>query len=137
MIKGVRTEQRKATVAQVKALAADLELLQYRISQAELRAPVNAVVRARLQEPGDMTSAQKPVYTLALTEPKWVRVWIDEGDLGRIKSGSHSGCRKMLALGTPREVRQQAGLAHAADMNTAFIAIVENARAQNHKEGNQ
>ncbi len=44
---------------------------------------------------------------------------------------------KMLALGTPREVRQQAGLAHAADMNTAFIAIVENARAQNHKEGNQ
>ncbi len=87
MVKGVRTEQRKATVAQVKALAADLELLQYRISQAELRAPVNAVVRARLQEPGDMTSAQKPVYTLALTEPKWVRVWIDEGDLGRIKSG--------------------------------------------------
>ncbi|MDL4915740.1 MAG: HlyD family efflux transporter periplasmic adaptor subunit [Enterobacterales bacterium endosymbiont of Blomia tropicalis] len=133
MIKGVRTEQRKATVAQVKALAADLELLQYRISQAELRAPVNAVVRARLQEPGDMTSAQKPVYTLALTEPKWVRVWIDEGDLGRIKSGSHSGCRE----NTPREVRQRAGLAHAADMNTAFIAIVENARAQNHKEGNQ
>ncbi|WP_145524458.1 ATP-binding cassette domain-containing protein [Yersinia vastinensis] len=40
---------------------------------------------------------------------------------------------KMLALGTPREVRQQAGLEHAADMNTAFIAIVENARAQNHK----
>ena len=80
-----------------------------------------------------MTSAQKPVYTLALTEPKWVRVWIDEGDLGRIKSGSHSGCQE----NTPREVRQRAGLAHAADMNTAFIAIVENARAQNHKEGNQ
>lgn len=40
---------------------------------------------------------------------------------------------KMLALGTPQEVRQQAGLAHAADMNAAFIAIVENARAQNHK----
>ena len=87
MIKGVRTEQREATVAQVKALEADLELLQYRISQAELRAPVNAVVRARLQEPGDMTSAQKAVYTLALSEPKWVRVWVSERDLGRIRSG--------------------------------------------------
>lgn len=37
---------------------------------------------------------------------------------------------KLLALGTPRDVRQQAGLAHAADMNTAFIAIVEQGRAQ-------
>ncbi|HBT4671654.1 TPA: ABC transporter ATP-binding protein [Klebsiella pneumoniae] len=36
---------------------------------------------------------------------------------------------KMLALGTPKEVRQMAGLNHTADMNTAFIAIVENARA--------
>ncbi|WP_159869068.1 MULTISPECIES: ATP-binding cassette domain-containing protein [unclassified Raoultella] len=41
---------------------------------------------------------------------------------------------KMLALGTPREVRQKAGLEHAADMNTAFIAIVENARAKEHKQ---
>ncbi|WP_373239757.1 ATP-binding cassette domain-containing protein [Kluyvera ascorbata] len=37
---------------------------------------------------------------------------------------------KMLALGTPKEVRQMAGLDHTTDMNTAFIAIVENARAK-------
>lgn len=37
---------------------------------------------------------------------------------------------RLLALGTPREVRQQAGLAHAADMNAAFIAIVEQGRAK-------
>lgn len=90
MVKGVRKEQREATVAQVKALEADLELLQYRLSQAKLRAPVNAVVRARLQEPGDMTSAQKAVYTLALNEPKWVRVWVSESDLGRVKSGMNA-----------------------------------------------
>ncbi|CNH97330.1 putative membrane fusion protein (MFP) component of efflux pump%2C membrane anchor protein YbhG [Yersinia frederiksenii] len=87
MVKGVRTEQREAAIAQVKALEADLELLRYRISQAELRSPVDAIVRARLQEPGDMTSPQKAVYTLALTEPKWVRVWVSESDLGRVKSG--------------------------------------------------
>lgn len=37
---------------------------------------------------------------------------------------------KLLALGTPKEVRQLAGLDHTADMNSAFIAIVENARAK-------
>lgn len=36
---------------------------------------------------------------------------------------------KMLALGTPRDVRAQAGTEYAADMNSAFIAIVEQARA--------
>jgi ABC-2 type transport system ATP-binding protein len=36
---------------------------------------------------------------------------------------------KMLALGTPRQVREQAGSDHVRDMNSAFIAIVEQSRA--------
>lgn len=36
---------------------------------------------------------------------------------------------KMLALGSPKQVRLQAGDAGASDMNSAFIAIVEQARA--------
>lgn len=42
---------------------------------------------------------------------------------------------RVLALGTPREVREQAGTGHDADMNTAFIAIVEQARAKGHASG--
>jgi HlyD family secretion protein len=87
LVAGVRSEQRLASVAQVRALQSDVDLLQYRLSQAELRAPSDAVVRARLQEPGDMTSAQKTVYTLALSEPKWVRVWVNERDLSRVRPG--------------------------------------------------
>ncbi|MEL0553341.1 MULTISPECIES: HlyD family efflux transporter periplasmic adaptor subunit [Enterobacteriaceae] len=87
MEKGVRSEQREASVAQVRATQAQLALLQYQLSQAELRAPVDAVVRARLQETGDMTSPQKSVFTLALSAPKWVRVWLNESDLGRVKAG--------------------------------------------------
>ncbi|NML47712.1 ABC transporter ATP-binding protein [Ramlibacter sp. G-1-2-2] len=37
---------------------------------------------------------------------------------------------QVLALGTPRQVREQAGAGHGADMNSAFIAIVEQGRAQ-------
>ena len=37
---------------------------------------------------------------------------------------------EMLAIGTPREVREKAGPEGAKDMNSAFIAIVEAARAR-------
>lgn len=87
MTRGVRQEQREATAFQVKALEAELELLHYRMTQTRLRAPVDAIVRARLQEPGDMTTPQKTVLTLALTRPEWVRVWVSESDLGRVKPG--------------------------------------------------
>jgi len=40
---------------------------------------------------------------------------------------------RVLALGTPRQVRQQAGTEGVGDMNDAFIAIVEQARS--HSEG--
>jgi ABC-2 type transport system ATP-binding protein len=42
---------------------------------------------------------------------------------------------RVLALGTPREVREQAGTGHDADMNSAFIAIVEQARGKGHASG--
>ncbi|MGH8172666.1 MAG: ATP-binding cassette domain-containing protein, partial [Rhodanobacteraceae bacterium] len=35
---------------------------------------------------------------------------------------------RVLALGTPQQVREQAGVEHAGDMNSAFIGIVERAR---------
>ncbi len=68
-------------------IKANLDLIKYNLTQAELRSPVNAVVRARLQEVGDMTTAQKAVYTLALTNPKWIRVYVNEQDLSSIKMG--------------------------------------------------
>lgn len=85
---GARSEDREAAKAQFDASKANLDLIRYQIQQSVLTAPVNAVVRARLQEVGDMTTAQKPVYTLALTQPKWVRVYANEKDLSAIKMGA-------------------------------------------------
>lgn len=85
---GARSEDREAAKAQFDASKANLDLIRYQIQQSVLTAPVNAVVRARLQEAGDMTTAQKPVYTLALTNPKWVRVYANEKDLSAIQMGA-------------------------------------------------
>ncbi|QIL43480.1 HlyD family efflux transporter periplasmic adaptor subunit [Acidovorax sp. HDW3] len=84
---GPRKEDIAAAEAQLKASEAQLALLQHQVSQGQLVSPSDAVVRSRLLEPGDMATPQKPAYALAITEPKWVRVYVGEPDLGKVKPG--------------------------------------------------
>ena len=84
---GARREEIDAADAQVAAARAQLALLRHQLDQGELRAPVEAVVRSRLLEPGDMASPQRPVLALAVTSPKWARIYVDESSLGQVKPG--------------------------------------------------
>jgi HlyD family secretion protein len=84
---GPRKEEIGAAEAQLKASQAQLALLQHQIEQGELKAPADAVVRSRLLEPGDMATPQRQVFALALVHPKWVRVYVSETDLGKVKPG--------------------------------------------------
>lgn len=59
----------------------------YLLSQYELRAPENGVIRSRLLEPGDMASPSKIVFKLSLLDKKWVRAYVSETELGRIYEG--------------------------------------------------
>jgi len=86
-IAGPRKEDIAQAQAQLRSDQAQLALLQQQLDDAQLRAPVDAVVRARLMEPGEMASPQKAVFTLAITDPKWVRAYVDEGNLARIREG--------------------------------------------------
>jgi HlyD family secretion protein len=87
VVTGPRKEDIAQAQAQLEVARAELALLNHQLEQAELKAPIDAVVRARLMEPGDMASPQRPVFTLAITDPKWVRAYITEVDLGRVKPG--------------------------------------------------
>ena len=84
---GARREEIDAADAQVAAARAQLALLRHQLAQGDLRAPVKAVVRSRLLEPGDMASPQRPVLALAVTSPKWARIYVDESSLGQVKPG--------------------------------------------------
>lgn len=84
---GARREEIDAADAQVAAARAQLALLRHQLDQGELRAPVKAVVRSRLLEPGDMASPQRPILALAVTTPKWARIYVDESSLGQVKPG--------------------------------------------------
>lgn len=76
-----------AAAAHRDADEAQLSLLRQQLADAVLYAPVDGTIRSRLLEPGDMASPQKPVFTLAMTTPKWVRAYVAEPDLGRIRPG--------------------------------------------------
>ena len=84
---GPRKEDIAQAAAQLAAGRAEAALIQHQIDESELRAPIAAVVRARLLEPGDMASPQRPAFTLAITAPKWVRAYVPEALLGRVRTG--------------------------------------------------
>ncbi|OUM03932.1 HlyD family efflux transporter periplasmic adaptor subunit [Variovorax sp. JS1663] len=87
VVTGPRKEDIAQAQAQLEVARAELAVLNRQVEEATLQSPIDAVVRARLMEPGDMASPQRPVYTLAITDPKWVRAYVAEADLGRIRPG--------------------------------------------------
>ena len=84
---GPRKEDVAQGEAQLRANQSQLELLRRQLADSELVAPSDAVVRSRLLEPGEMVSPQRPVLNLAILDPKWVRAYVSEPDLGRIHAG--------------------------------------------------
>lgn len=86
-VTGPRDEDIAQARAELQAMRAELALQEHQLALAELKAPLNAVVRSRLLEPGDMASPQRPVYLLAINNPKWVRAYVKESDLGHVKPG--------------------------------------------------
>jgi HlyD family secretion protein len=72
---GPRKEDVAQGDAQLRADQAQLALLQQQLKDADLLAPLDAVVRSRIVEPGEIAS------------PKWVRAYVGEPDLGSVHEG--------------------------------------------------
>jgi HlyD family secretion protein len=87
---GPRKEDVQAAEAGLAAQEAAAAVLRHDIAEGELRAPEAGVIENRILEPGDMASTQKPVFTLALTDPVWVRVYLPEAALGRVPVGARA-----------------------------------------------
>jgi HlyD family secretion protein len=92
-VAGPRQEEVAEAEARLRAAEAQLALLQQQLADTQLVAPVDAVVRTRLMEPGEMASPQKPVFSLAITDPKWVRAYVSEPDLGKVQPGMAASVR--------------------------------------------
>jgi HlyD family secretion protein len=86
-VAGPRKEEIAQAEAQLRSDEAQLALLRRQLEDMELRAPIDAVVRSRLVEPGEISSPQKAAFTLAITDPKWIRAYVSEPDLRAVREG--------------------------------------------------
>ena len=84
---GPRQEDIEQAKAQLAADQAQVAYAEQELADAQLKAPLDATVRSRIAEPGDMSSPAKAAFTLAITNPKWVRAYISETDLGKVHPG--------------------------------------------------
>jgi HlyD family secretion protein len=91
VVAGPRQEEIDEAEARLRAAEAQLALLKQQRADAVLVAPADAVVRTRLLEPGEMITPQKPIFSLAITDPKWVRAYVSEPDLGKVHPGMTAG----------------------------------------------
>jgi HlyD family secretion protein len=90
-IAGPRKEEVAENAARLRANEAQAAFLRQQLVDSELIAPMDAVVRTRAMEPGEMASPQRTVFALAITDPKWVRVYVAETDLGKVSHGMPAG----------------------------------------------
>ncbi|MDR3154966.1 MAG: efflux RND transporter periplasmic adaptor subunit [Deltaproteobacteria bacterium] len=72
---------------------AQLAVARTSLDDADLFAPSGGTVSVRVREPGEMVAAGDAVYVLSLDSPVWVRAYVDEPDLGRIRPGMEASVR--------------------------------------------
>jgi len=84
---GYRVEDISAARAQLAEREAALQVAERQLADAELVAPSQGVVLSRVREAGAIVAAGETVFVLSLTNPVWVRTYVSEVDLGRIKPG--------------------------------------------------
>jgi len=110
----VREGPRAQTIAQARARVeqarAALALAQTRVANARLESPLGGVVLEKHAEPGEFLSTGSPVVTVADTSQVWLRAYLDQTDLGRVR------------LGQPVEVRTDAYPAKKYTGTLAFIS---------------
>ena len=84
---GVRKEQVAVNRASVNTAQQNLKMAKVRLGFTVLRSPVSGVVTVRQAELGEYVSAGTPVVTIADLDHLWVRAYVSETDLGRVRFG--------------------------------------------------
>lgn len=79
--------KRQAASAHVDAAEAVVAEAEQALKDAQLFAPTDGIIRDRIVEVGDFVTPQTPVLTLALHDPVWIRTYVPETYLGKVKPG--------------------------------------------------
>jgi len=87
---GVRKEAIDQARARKQQSGEGLALARTRLSHAAVRSPLAGIVLSKNAEPGEYVAAGTPVVTIADLQEVWLRGYIAETDLGRVKPGQRA-----------------------------------------------
>jgi HlyD family secretion protein len=90
---GSRKEDIAIARANVKTARESLGLSRINLDYTTLRAPTNGVITVRQAELGEVVSPGTPVVTLADLDHVWLRAYVPETDLARIRYGQDASIR--------------------------------------------
>lgn len=85
--RGQRRERIDAARARLSQAREALALARTRLGYATLASPITGIVLSRSVEPGEQVAAGTPIVTVGRMEDTWLRAYIAETDLGRVKVG--------------------------------------------------
>lgn len=85
---GYRKYQTLQAASDVKRAATVLRQSETVAREAELRAPADGVILHRMAEPGLLLGAGQPALTMAFADRLYVRTFVPETKLGRVRQGS-------------------------------------------------
>lgn len=88
--KGPRQERIAQARARLDRARQALGLSQTRLDDALLVAPISGIVLSENVEPGEYVGPGTPVVTIGVLADVWLRAYIDEPDLGRVKLGQRT-----------------------------------------------
>ncbi len=84
---GPRPDAVQQARARTESSSALLALAETRLSQGTLTSPLAGLVLAKHVEPGELLAAGAPVITVGKLDEVWLRGYIPENELGRVKVG--------------------------------------------------
>ncbi len=85
--KGPRQERIDRAHADLERAKETLAVAQTQLSYATIFSPISGIVLSENVEPGEYVSPGTPVVTIGNLENTWLRAYINETDLGRVKVG--------------------------------------------------
>jgi HlyD family secretion protein len=87
IVEGTRKEEIAVRRANLALAREALQMSRVKLAYTVLSAPVSGVVLVRQTELGEVVSAGTPVVTIADIDHLWVRGYLNEPDLGRVRWG--------------------------------------------------
>lgn len=84
---GARSETRQQAAARVKGAEAQVSQARTRLEETTLLAPTSGIVLSKNIEAGEQVAPGTPVVTIGRLEDVWIRGYVPENELPRIKLG--------------------------------------------------